>query len=489
MARRREDVRLGARRCGDYRSEPRVVRCAVVRRAVLLWSLCLFLSMCGCQRNASTGDEREQKRPVGVGVEGGVRQVPLRIVSAAPPAMAEQIMEAWRLISDQPIEIRSVAAIEVIGQAKQADVLIGDDWQVGDLVASQVVSDLPEVVLNHAAIDRGSLLGGLVGNSMIWGNRVVSLPLTARVPAIFVRENESLEQVDDWQAYQEIVQRIPGRRAAEPLADGWAVHSFLVRAASLTAGGWLFDRQTFEPMIELPPYRRALEQMVAVRSSYPEKRLGPGEIFQRLESGELEFALVWPESQMAASRRTGDRGLRLLPLPRGGEVFIDQWQPAGMAGGGAILVPPSYCVAISSGCRQSGIARSFVTWLVGIEGAPTVRQADGGVSTIRAEDVSEERSGELLSGGTPGAIGIEAAYSKYMVAELNKGSSKPILRIAGAGEYSAALDTAVIEAVEGVCSAEEALRKASAAWREITARRGVKTQLNSWRQAQGMRER
>ena len=59
------------------------------------------------------------------------------------------------------------------------------------------------------------------------------------------------------------------------------------------------------------------------------------------------------------------------------------------------------------------------------------------------------------------------------------------LRLPGRDEYLAALDAAVLSAISGDASPEEALAAASAKWQEITAAQGLERQQRALRRDLG----
>jgi len=60
------------------------------------------------------------------------------------------------------------------------------------------------------------------------------------------------------------------------------------------------------------------------------------------------------------------------------------------------------------------------------------------------------------------------------------------VRIPGRGEYAAALDEAVHQAVRGEKTPEEALREAAARWDEITERLGRRQQAEAYYRSLGL---
>lgn len=453
-----------------------------------LIAACLFL-LAGCdQKQTPSAAETEAN------AAPQVSEVPLRIVWTDGEANGAELTRVWNSFSEQPLEIRTVQAEDLVAATKQADLVITDFQQMGDLQAAEAITPLPNTVTDAALVDYDRLLTGLVQNSAVWGNDRVAFPLAAAVPALWFRGADGDGEINDWDSYQQLIESKEQGRTAEPLAAGWAAHSFLYRASSLVGGTWLFERQTMTPLLNDPPYVRALEQLVTARKSYPEQLLTPAEIAAKLVNGELDLAITWPtidsttESTSAASNLlTETDGLRPSPLPRGKEVFIDDWRTPEAIVVPETLVAPTRMIAISSSCRQTAIARNFLQWLVSGEGHSQYARVIGGTALIR-KAASEEDAGEEVSVGYMESS-IGSGYGQLARAVLDSPHLRPILRLERAASYMQSLDEAVQAALAGEKTAEEALRAASEEWERITNEVGLKTQLNNWRRSQGMRQR
>eukprot|EP01048_Picozoa_sp_COSAG05_P030661 COSAG05_NODE_10775_length_547_cov_0.910714_1_plen_104_part_00 len=82
-----------------------------------------------------------------------------------------------------------------------------------------------------------------------------------------------------------------------PLAERWAAWTFLARAApSVCNRGKLstvFDRENIQPLINLPPFVEALEQLKSI-ASQRSRDLDPAGVFRLMQKGESAIALSWP---------------------------------------------------------------------------------------------------------------------------------------------------------------------------------------------------
>src|SRR5947207_5804318 len=98
----------------------------------------------------------------------------------------------------------------------------------------------------------------------------------------------------------------PWRATMEPLADGWRGQLLLARAAAYAMHrdqvSPLFRFDTMAPLIDQPPYVRALEDLAAAAKAggYTDQRLTPVEIFAEMRAGHCAMALTWPAADIGA---------------------------------------------------------------------------------------------------------------------------------------------------------------------------------------------
>lgn len=397
-----------------------------------------------------------------------------------------KLVTAWNATSEQPIEIRSVTANELLANGRSTDVVIADSLLMGDLQALEALTPFPDTVAQSTPFSRDTILEGLIQQDSAWGNQLYGFPLVASLPCLWL-SNDSVQAPATWSEYQALIESLPAGHAAEPLAEGFAVDTYLNRASTLTGSEWLFDPQDMSPVLQTPPYLRALVDLVEARKQYPQKRLTPTEIWEQLSSGNLDIAVTCPPASLSEEGVQAGTLLRMSPNLQSNEVYMSDWRPANDFTPHRSLGSSAYFLGVSSGCRQTSVARAFINWIASGEGYYEFRRAAGGLAVVRqisAEAADMERIGQtlFLDGGV-------AEYRSWFADMMQRGDLRPSLRLQGSQEYRSALDAAVISAVEGEITPEEALSKASQQWQAITAKLGVKTQLNSWRQAQGLRGR
>jgi multiple sugar transport system substrate-binding protein len=240
--------------------------------------------------------------------------------------------------------------------------------------------------------------------------------------------------------------------------------------------------------------------MVEARKNYPGRLLTPAEVWERLNAGELKLGIGWPTAIVASNvgstsiPDTEAIELAMRPYPLADEIYLEGWRVAGESPDASLLSPTGLTVGIAAACRQTGVARTFVSWLVSREGHQAMRGLDDSVlpNRLPQADVTSSEPAMVLNSGVSNSGSAEqlrVRYDDYLRSQLSTSIIRPTLRIAGAAEYLRILNEAVLVSLSGEQSAQQSLSAAAEQWNALSDRLGRQTQLNAWRQSQGMRER
>ena len=429
----------------------------LTRRRLLGSSAAVAASaLVGCDRaSTSSGDQSntasEAKRPL----------VPLRLTMVGDPAALEVITRGWDTVAEHPVDIDLIPldrskpeglAEQVIAAAEQTDVLILPLVLTAELIQRELVVPLSGEAFETADQSLGAIVPAVRNGAARFAGEIFTVPLGSPLP--FLLSVEELESVDSWQAYDRLVQRWDGE-AAEPTAPGWAAAMWLWRSAA--ERNWLFGREYLEPLVDTEPYVRSLEQMVQTCSRYQSKGLTPQQVWQGVASSELRGGIGFPELR---SEVEGNVIIAGLPgTSDRSRVLFDPFSPVSL---------------LASSCRQSAVAKRFMTWMSGGEGSRTVRREVRGMTDTRVPGAS--------SSSTEGSN-----YDRQLNARLSSPVTMPTLQLLGGCDYYAVLDEQVIRAINEEISPSEALGKVAEQWQAITDRVGTKDQRRVWRRAQGMR--
>ncbi len=295
-----------------------------------------------------------------------------------------------------------------------------------------------------------------------------------------------------------------------PLADGWASQVLLTRTAAYARhpdhDSTFFNIQTMQPLIDSPPFVRALEELVAAYQSTedllaaaPSSRSGmeldqlrmtPDDVREAFFAGRCAVALTWllpPEAHPSpvevddlparrADQAAEPIAVATLPVPGSGDVYNYQsktWQPRETPRSSVPVLSMSGMVgSVSAQTDAPRAAEAVLRWLVDSKGGRSVFRSCAQVTLSRHPQVAEavlwvdER---LTTEDAQGYAGV--------VAESLSG---PLwldgLRIPGRAEYLAALDDAVQQACRGTATPQEALQQAAQRWQAISVRLGLAQQ-------------
>ncbi len=440
----------------------------LTRREVLAQGLSLTgasltgLAMLGCNRETV---------PVAPTPPASRPSVPLRVLIVSDSSSSESLTRAWSASNDGELKIQSVTVSrseagqlqqDIANLAGKADVFIYPLLLAGDLFAQSALVALDPETLEVRADDNSTgavarLEPALKNGIAKFADQSIGLPLGGVIPALFTVD--AIESPKTWEQYDALVSDSLMGQASEPTAPGWAGAMFLWRCLSAAREGWLFDRESMEPLIATESYVEALELMSRTHDRCPSKRLTPELIWTQMQQGVLRGGITFPPPNMDAFP-----DVQVVKMP-GGEsiqrVLFDPFTPV---------------ASISAACRQSVYAKTFIAWLASADGASALNQCLNGTKQV----VKSEQSGvEVSVSNSP--------YDSVLNEVWKTPLTSPGLQIIQGGAYYEVLDTEIGKALEKKSAPAEALKTVAGKWAELTKTIGVKDQLRVWNQAQGRR--
>ncbi|QDV70203.1 hypothetical protein Poly24_39220 [Rosistilla carotiformis] len=406
--------------------------------------------------------------------------VPLRVAVYESEAFAKRIETGWKGVSEQPLQATVVGDQTLSDVAANNDLIVMPARLLGQAVKEGLITALPEKFLADESLAFQSFLPQLRETQTRWGDAVFGLSLGSPVAMTLVRDEVGAfdgDQTLTYEQYGSLVESLgtESPQAAEALADGGAAIAFLRRAAAAAVTPWLFEGDRFEPVIDQPPYVRALQQLVSARQHYPKELLTVEEVWQRIVAGDLKLAIGWP---VETAEGADDASVRIFDAPVAAEVYLNKWlSNDGSIPSRSFLSGSGLIVAVSSACRQTTASRNLATWMT-TEGHAALRRTSVHVAVAR-DDLATSEMATMQSAAV-------VQYDRLAQSSLSRTLAHPPLRIPHADEYLAALNTAILKALDGSMTAEAALAEAKAAWQQISDSADVKNQRNAWNQARGL---
>jgi ABC-type glycerol-3-phosphate transport system substrate-binding protein len=428
------------------------------------------------------------------------------VVDDAPLGAA--IADEYKALTESELKI-ALASREQVLDARRlpADVVVFPSLLLGELVERELILPLS---LEDEALDLRDVFPLTRLHEVTWGGRYFAAPLGAPQLVLVYRADLfrqlQLEPPRTWQDYAQACARLnvraalgqsapaadqPWNAAAEPVGKGWAGQLLLARSACYAASqdqvSPLFELADLTPLIDTPPYERALSELVqSVGGSSPAPQ-SPADALAELIIGRCAMALTWPTGikPAGAEARPAEHVLAFAELPGDDDVYDfgrKQWM--GRQAGESLHVPlvgvAGRLAAVTSTSPRAEAAAELVAWLSSAKATSRLARASGAMALFRA---SQEPAVELW------CAGLRSEEARQYFAVARQAQSRPqrlmTIRLLGADRYLAALDEAVAAALSGENPAQ-ALKDAAGKWQAITDQVGRARQLTALKRSLGV---
>jgi ABC-type glycerol-3-phosphate transport system substrate-binding protein len=446
--------------------------------------------------------------------------VTLSVLVVDDPELADAIARRrgeWNAVSGGELQITQATSDDLTlslgpdGSEIDADAIVFPSLWLGPLAESERIIPLRESILSGDDYRLDDLLPRIADVETVWGGRAMAAPLGSPVLVLAYRADLfrglGLAPPRTWEEYDALAARLadrnglgawappedaPWRATAQPFAPGWAVVTFLARAAAYAASphrySTLFDAETMSPQIAGPPFVRALEELVetqrgAIGDASDAPALDPAGAWNALLKGEAAMAITWPAAAPATAPATAlgslsaeipspEVEIAFAELPGASEVYraeLDAWEPRPDDRQRVTLLGLSGRMAAATRTSKNATsALRLVAWLSGGGGDVDrpVSAASRGATLYRR---SHSKNPDVWLGG---AIARTAASQYFDVVSdtLSRRDQVALPRVSGGSAYLTSLDGAVRSALDQQLAPADALKQAADDWRTITAR-------------------
>jgi len=425
---------------------------------------------------------------------------PLVLLVADDPELGKAIAREWLGRTEEPLTVRDASLQELTAASRlPADAVIFPTGLLGQLAERALIMPLEPAALEDAEFHYRDIFEQIRLREMRWGTKTLAAPLGSPQFLLAYRadmfEKLGLEPPTDWTAYQKAVGRLsdreslgdlvpptdkPWQAAMEPLADGWAGQVLLARAAAYAMHretvSPLFKFDSMTPLVDQPPYVRALEELVAAAKlgGFAEAHQEPAGAYSALLKGSCAMALTWamPRSESSASS-TARIAFALVPgSSQSFRLATKTWENRGEDDPAhvSLLAISGRMAAVASSASDARRAQGFVLWLASRDTSTQLASHSAAITLFRNSQIA-------ASSRWTGSLPPEASrqYAEVLAQMLSLPRSFPGVKLPGRSDYLAALDKAVHDALDGKPAAE-ALTEAANAWREITSKLGTEEQ-------------
>ncbi len=437
--------------------------------------------------------------------------VRLLVVDDAP--LAAVIEREWKARAESKLSVTSITRAELADKTTlDADAVIYPAGLLGELAMRDLIQPLSSSAIKQPEYAVRDLLMIPRTEEGKWAGEDYAIPFGSPQLVVMYREDlfaaAKIKPPEDWETYQKIAQHFSDRKnwgelapaddqpvygAVEPLSEESGGQLLLARAACYARTpnriSTLFDYQTMQPQIASPPFVRALRETRKIAALHPDKplRLGPHDVRKMFLRGNVAMAITWPTAAGEAVEDAAATKVNYAKLPGSRQFYSpsqEDWfdkQP-----------PHRHHASLLGVAGRLGSV---------VKGAKDVRDAAACLMLLAGRQLSTDicpqststtmfRGSHLAGAEKWVDAPLNASASRYadLVVELQEETLVlHSIRIPGRDEYLAALNQAVATSLAGE-DETTALQKAAETWREITTRRGEKTQQQAYRQSLGLEE-
>jgi len=476
----------------------------------------------GCLRHENRDERGDRAAPAS--------NVPIHLLVVGDPAMAsaiDQLKGEWAAQTGSTFEVHQATQLDLAGNSPpEADAILTPSHQLAELAARSWILPAPAALTRQRAETNSGPTGAetsqgrwadifplLRAREAAWGDATVAVPFGSPVLTLYCRadllEKLAARPPRTWAEYQRLAETLSDRKrlgpsapaagnpwcgALEPLAPGWAAIMLLARAAPYASHranySTLFHIDTMEPLIQGPPFVRALEELLAVARLNPagQLRCDPAAVRRAFWAGQCAMAVTWPTAADKPPLE-GSPAVRLglAELPGATEVFNispQTWESrqSGEDGSVPLLDIAGRLGTVTARCPTPETAFRLLLWLSSEQWNRQVSAISPETTLFRQSDIRFARA--WTEKPIPPATAGE--YAVLTQRTLSRSQWAFALRIPGRTEYLAALDEAVGQALRGQQPPQEALRQASLRWRAITNRLGLDRQRTAYHASLGL---
>lgn len=442
--------------------------------------------------------------------------VKLRLLVVDDPGMVEaigQLQGEWNAQTGSEYTVTPISLEEFRGgKTPQADAMIVPSAEVGSLAVGDAVLRVPENYVAEGNSLWSEVFTQLRVREAVWGNEVVAVPFGSPLLTCYYRA-DLLKRLGrkpprTWQEYYDLSRLMADRKTLadavpaedsawfgclEPLGPGWAGQMLLARAAAYASHreieSTLFNIDTMEPLIDGPPFVRALEELVAAAapSAKDQMTYDPEAVRKAFWEGKCAMAITWP-SAAAKQLPTGKNPeVGFAELPGSAEVYnlADKvWEKRRDDEGRSVplLATAGRAGVVDRRAARPEVAFQLLFWLSSDRWGQQVCTASPATTLFRD---SQTASPQAWVEKPVSAIAA-AQYATLVQQTLNRQQRLLSPRMRGREDYLAALDKAVHQALRGQRKPAEALSEAADGWRKITNTIGIQTQRHAYWQSLGL---
>jgi len=473
--------------------------------AALLFALAPLLAGCGDKRSKPQGQAVNNAWAEGVTLQ-------VTVIDDPPLAAALRRRSGeWTGRTGGMLKIAEAASKEsgAGDPLAGADVVVFSPGRLSQFAEQQRIVPLRMPLLEEEALESGDFFPPIWDRACRWGGQRLAVPLGMPAWVLYYRpdllEHLQRDVPETWQEYGEVARLLAGRDrfpseagitetwypALEPLAPGWAGGLLLLRSAAYALHSdnysTVFDVASGAPLIDGPPFERALTELQAAVAVANVPLLTPDEVRQAVYAGKCGMAITWCDNNTPAVQ--GAPPVNVAPLPGSAEVYSIKraggagWEPRDEQQRRVTLVGTTGRLAsVTSASKNAPAAMRLLAWICSREMGTRLATASSFTGPFR-----QSHLGELDRWLEPNL----AAQSDRNLPDVwrqtwlrNQIMQAP--RTPAADSLLAELDSATRRVIAGETEPSAALAKVAEKWRTTIEAQGTGRHLRHVRQSLGI---
>ncbi len=439
------------------------------------------------------------------------------VVGDRPLADAvRRVAGEWKAQTGSELTVAEVAEGDpLVAENLVGDVVVYPSYRVGTLADEKFIGALPDSLIAGNAVAWPDLFENLRLREATWGARTFGVPLGSASLVLYYRadlfrqfEKQPPETWSDYASLAEFFsdrQRLgdaappadqPWHGTLEPLGSPWGGLVLLARGAAYAKHrdhySATFHLESMNPLIDGPPFVRALEELVAATMHMPADavQLNPADVRRAFWKGQSALGLSWPSAASAVNTlrvRDPRAEVGFAALPGSREVYQPGggfWDQRGPTESTHVPLLGA-CGRLASTLNISRFPDAAQQLLVFLATEPWCNQISphsGSTTLFRKSQLSKPER------WTEEEISPAAArdYARVLQETLGQLHTLDALRLPGHDEYLAALTKAVHTSVSRAMPPREALVEAAKRWREVTDGFQASSQRRSYQRSLGI---
>ncbi len=473
---------------------------------VLLLELACLFPWSGCTvRQEGTDSEPNAREPAAHVPE------PPRLLLVGHEGLATTIRREWLARSGQRLEVQVITEPTfqewIRGEPPvriAADAVIYPCGYVGELFERGVILAAPDYVRGPTSqlaeeLAETDILPGPHAE-LLWGKRLVALPLGS-APLLLAYRQDVLMQLgrsrpETWPELHELARALHDRDdgAAEdgkgmvplsqPLGGGWAARLLLARVAASVRDprtvSDVLDAATARPLIAEPPFVQALESLVADQQlSGRSVDLLPEQVWHQVAIGQAALGVCcWPV-RGPESPPNALEGVGFVPLPGSNQLYSvthQAWSNRSEIARVPLWGSAGHVASVVRGTRRQRATWSLLLQLSGRSLGTRIALGSDTAGPFRSSQLVDLRAWFPNNADDQTTLQLRSALQSTLGATLGF----QVLRIPHAEAYLNRLDQAVLAAVAGDMTPEQALTGASHDWDHLLSQHGRNQQAKAY---------